>query len=65
MVSTSIKMRSQMAFQSDALAIVKIIIFCNNQSSHIMDKLSPCALTRCLRKVFSIEEISRKIPMKI
>lgn len=54
-----------MAFQGDALAIVKIMIFCNNQSSHIMDKLSPCALTRRLRKVFSIEEISRKIPMKI
>lgn len=35
-----------MAFQGDTLAIVKIMIFCNNQSSTIMDKWSPCALKK-------------------
>lgn len=35
-----------MDFQGDALAIAKIMLFCNNQSSYIMDKWSPCALKK-------------------
>jgi len=30
-----------MSFLGDALAIAKIMIFCNNQSSYLMDKCSP------------------------
>lgn len=37
-----------MVFQGDALEIVKIMIFCNNQSSYIRDKWSPYALCKTM-----------------
>lgn len=48
MVSTSVKTRSQMTFRGDGLAVVKIMIFCKNQSSYLTDKWSPCALLKMM-----------------
>lgn len=41
MASISVKMWSRMSFLGDAPAIIKIMIFHNNQSSYLTDKCNP------------------------